>query len=419
MVTITGVSTKRDYNDWNPSGDTISYSEIEFYQSDKGPSVPGGFITFGDGSRFRKATVLNRSQLRWNRKGSESSRVLSTTFPFINRFVETGPGGYTGGNFDSGNWIFRLSDPMGIPNVRGAPSFPTGESNEAVTKALNKLADQKVNLGENLATLGQTVRLFYSPCKFLYEGLMHMRKDKQMAPFLTKSFQDLIRGGVDKAVAAKYLAYVYGFKPLMQDIYALTELGKLQASGPLLLNARASSSRQLSAPDQTYYNASTKRQEAWAKIQGVSKTNVSLWAQLDPTHKGIRTLNQLGLVNPVSLVWELVPYSFVVDWFVPVGPILQAYSAPAGLLFVDGSLSRRVSASWVSSNWSNTIFGDTPIVASKGTGEYQYEGYNRQHLTEFPRPGLWFDQDPFRLQRDGSDRKYKALAVSIMALPRS
>jgi hypothetical protein len=33
----------------------------------------------------------------------------------------------------------------------------------------------------------------------------------------------------------------------------------------------------------------------------------------------------LGLVNPAEIAWELVPYSFVVDWFIPVGTYIGAW----------------------------------------------------------------------------------------------
>jgi hypothetical protein len=36
---------------------------------------------------------------------------------------------------------------------------------------------------------------------------------------------------------------------------------------------------------------------------------------------------QLGMLDPASVVWEIVPYSFVVDWFVPFGTYLSNLNA--------------------------------------------------------------------------------------------
>lgn len=236
-----------------------------------------------------------------------------------------------------------------------------------------------------------------------------------MKPYLRESYVTLMRGGVDKKIASKYLEYVYGLVPLMADIHSLTEFAKEKGGGPLLLNARASSKRELSAEDQMYVNPSERRREHWLSISGNSRTNVSIWARLDPQWSGARMLNQLGLINPASLVWELIPYSFVVDWFVPIGPVLQALTAPAGLIFVDGSQSRRVSARWDSLDHRYRS-GDVYYNIQPATGVFQYEGYKRTRLTNWPRPGLWYDADPLRLRNDGSDRLYKALAVAIMSL---
>jgi hypothetical protein len=42
-------------------------------------------------------------------------------------------------------------------------------------------------------------------------------------------------------------------------------------------------------------------------------------------------LSQIGVTNPLSLAWELVPYSFVIDWFIPVGDYLGSFDALVGV----------------------------------------------------------------------------------------
>lgn len=48
-------------------------------------------------------------------------------------------------------------------------------------------------------------------------------------------------------------------------------------------------------------------------------------------------LAQTGFTNPINLAWEVLPFSFVVDWFLPIGPWLETLSAWNGLEFVGGS----------------------------------------------------------------------------------
>jgi hypothetical protein len=38
----------------------------------------------------------------------------------------------------------------------------------------------------------------------------------------------------------------------------------------------------------------------------------------------------LGLINPAVVAWELVPFSFLVDWFIPVGKFLDSWTDQLG-----------------------------------------------------------------------------------------
>ena len=53
------------------------------------------------------------------------------------------------------------------------------------------------------------------------------------------------------------------------------------------------------------------------------------------TNPNLLLANRLGLVNPLSVAWELVPFSFVVDWFSGVGNVLDGYTDLLGLSVVD------------------------------------------------------------------------------------
>jgi hypothetical protein len=47
-------------------------------------------------------------------------------------------------------------------------------------------------------------------------------------------------------------------------------------------------------------------------------------------------LNSLGLLNPLQVAWELVPFSFVVDWILPIGSFLEAATGTIGTTFDSG-----------------------------------------------------------------------------------
>jgi hypothetical protein len=43
-------------------------------------------------------------------------------------------------------------------------------------------------------------------------------------------------------------------------------------------------------------------------------------------YEDISVARSLGMVDPLQVAWEIVPYSFVVDWFLPVGSFLSAWA---------------------------------------------------------------------------------------------
>jgi hypothetical protein len=53
----------------------------------------------------------------------------------------------------------------------------------------------------------------------------------------------------------------------------------------------------------------------------------------------VRNVSALGLTNPALVGWELVPFSFVVDWFTPIGSWLESLTAFEGYNVVAKSLS--------------------------------------------------------------------------------
>jgi hypothetical protein len=54
----------------------------------------------------------------------------------------------------------------------------------------------------------------------------------------------------------------------------------------------------------------------------------------------------LGIFNPLLIGWELVPFSFVVDWFIPVGSYLEGIDALLGYDSFSYSNSLLTKVSW-------------------------------------------------------------------------
>lgn len=370
----------------------------------------GQFITMPGGYKFRRATIRNQHE-RWIEPGSAmhcNDRLWDTSAKkWVPYQYSSGPGGYNYNVIGDSQFYnaYRFPD-VGLNTMHNNPYVPNDARNEAVVKALNDLADGKANVGENLGTMGQTLRMLKNPITSLAKGLYSVYNNRSLRPFIRESLSSLRKKGVSSAAAEKYLEYVYGWKPLLQDIHGIIEVAKEKGEMPLLLHGTATAKREFGYKPFEYSDGASMKT---AIVGGNAKAKIrcSLYARIDPDWNGLRTLNQLGLANPLALAWELASFSFVVDWVVPIGPVLNALSAPSGLIFVNGSISNRLSVTSQYENWRMR----SDVNISKANGKFRYEGYSRSEITSWPKVGFWIDQDPMR-----GDRPLKALALLVLQL---
>lgn len=371
--------------------------------------VKGQVVTLPGGSTFRKAT----SRMKMKRQmvplstGTSSFRRLGE-----NWVVQFPQGGYQSDFAIEPNMPSVKSEIGSVDKLCNAPlSIPTEMRNEANTKALLDIAGQKVNIGENLATFRQTLELLSKPSWGLVNHMRNAYKNRTMRRYGNTPLSVLKRyGKIPKDAASVYLMYVYGAIPFMKDIYGLMELLKERGAKTHLLYGHGTSSRQCEFRVGTYLGGGSS--VSIPTGTETAKVRTRIWARIDPNCVGLRALNQVGLLNPLSVAWELVPFSFIIDWFAPVGPMFQALTAPAGLIFVDGTCSNRFSltATCYEQSYDASMSNAKHTPAQAGV---IYEGYFRQALTTWPRSGVYANPNPFT-----GDRPYKALALAIVNLYR-
>lgn len=123
-----------------------------------------------------------------------------------------------------------------------------------------------------------------------------------------------------EGISSRWLELQYGWKPLLNDVYEACKAYELLTKGPRSY----------------YYKASTKSFVQWDSSTSPSNyachttgklTQKIVLEQLEDMSTSIP--RSLGLEDPLTVAWELVPYSFVIDWFIPIGTYLQAcYTIP-------------------------------------------------------------------------------------------
>lgn len=122
-------------------------------------------------------------------------------------------------------------------------------------------------------------------------------------------------------IAQTWLAMQYAWKPLLQDIHEAMEWIASKTSLPREVKVVC---RKRQAP--TMVNDATTGSSYSFLVQH------TVWGEIRVTLvESISTARSLGLLNPTAVAWELVPFSFVVDWFIPIGNYLDTIGFLSGL----------------------------------------------------------------------------------------
>lgn len=280
----------------------------------------------------------------------------------------------------------------------GAPT-PTHD-NSAVNLAVARLIDKgqlgiDANLAQDFAQIGQTVELIAGTAKRLTRSLHALRRGNltEAADVLFRSARHTYRRGgklaKSKSLAENWLELQYGWKPLLNDVYGtMKSLSSLQEKGDRVQRTKASG---------------TKKREVVTKIPSWSKSTefvgeqiirsrttckITIYWKIDDHLKAF--LAQTGFTNPVNLAWEIIPFSFLFDWFLPIGPYLETLSSWHGLAFVEGVqvlFTKQTTDSVV----DKTFFtGANPGSFRVDKSRYHDEWIilNRSKLTSFPSSRL-------------------------------
>lgn len=241
-------------------------------------------------------------------------------------------------------------------------SYAGASQNEAILRLRKKLADAKINSLSSLGELGETVEMVLSTAKSIASAYHNVRRGH-----FKRAMRDLNLKKVSGAANA-WMSYRYGWRPLLQDVEnAVVALADRYERADDIIRVEAGRE---AFSERMFARTGTTQLDTFAASGRKHSYRYVVNARV--TGAGTRVLNQLGFVNLPSSGWELLPFSFVVDWFLPIGDYLETLSATAGLTFVSGSCSERNITWW-----------------NSGMGSDCFECViQRSRLTDFPMPSL-------------------------------
>lgn len=228
--------------------------------------------------------------------------------------------------------------PLGSTEEFGVVSHDATAREAVLTKCIDAVQDRKANLAQFIAERRQVERSVTDVVNRVTKAVHSVRrkdvKGVMKALGLTKKPYDFT-GNLSK----DWLALQYGWKPLLSDARGIAEhFAEKNLNRDVRIKVRKVVKRIL--PHETYLRNTTFggpdhiQYHFW---EGQTKASCILEFRL--VNEFERAGTQLGLTDPLTLAWELVPFSFVVDWFLPIGNFLNRLNYDDGLAWEGGAIT--------------------------------------------------------------------------------
>lgn len=136
-----------------------------------------------------------------------------------------------------------------------------------------------------------------------------------------------------KSLSQTWLELQYGWMPLLKDMKAGAEQFAHATSGPKTKRYSAQSSTKVDN-----FDLSLTDKFSFKEQYSTCRRRIIAYISED-----MEPLALSGILDPEIVAWELVPFSFVVDWFLPFGNYLEARAAASNLkgTFVTSTLIKK------------------------------------------------------------------------------
>jgi len=221
-----------------------------------------------------------------------------------------------------------------------------------------------VFLGEGKKTvemIAQTATRLYNFRRYAVRG--NFRKARDALVEGIKSAEGNYGSHGRRKVASGHLELQYGWLPLLSDLeggaHFLAHNFSLPPEQKVVVVRNAGG-----VPRHSVVKQFNSGLAAWFYTERCSKRLVAKIRE-----KSVIQLS--GLLDPLSVAWELVPFSFVFDWAIPVGNYLQARALPQALQASYVSSYKR-EAKYTTPHGSPSARGDHPLYTGAGSTQEVY-----------------------------------------------
>lgn len=167
---------------------------------------------------------------------------------------------------------------------------------------------------------------------------------------------------LSKDLSSQWLEYRYGFSQLYYDMMSFKEAFLDRPRRHRYTDTQTlytSSTPLIQSVDSEFHNETLS-------IYRSREDRISAGCLIKATMPELSIISNLGLDKPLMTAWELVPFSFIVDWFLNTSDLVSAF---------DGRLDQQIAGTWIT---RRTIFTGLYSFVESGR-HYEDEAYHMTH----------------------------------------
>lgn len=243
-------------------------------------------------------------------------------------------------NLSSGYWCSSGT----VPSYWS--SYADDVHNRAYAKFVSQARDgASASLGATMAEWGQSQNMITKRAWQLTQAARYLKRGYPYEFFrelgmLHRMPRRLPNRTDPKKAADLWLEWWFGWLPLFKDLHEATDA--LQRDIPLrrTIVGKASSGKLV--------RNDTVIGPYYRTIESLTvRLREKIQARVEVSNPNLYKATQLGLTNPATVLWEIVPFSFVVDWVIPVGKFLEGWTDFLGLTIMEPHTT--ITRHWTSS----------------------------------------------------------------------
>lgn len=285
--------------------------------------------------------------------------------------------------------LYNQSTASYVPVGSTFPPYENSLLNEAIIKAREDLLGERaLNFMQNLAERQQAIDLVKDRLLAVYRGYHYARRRKWKQAFRAIGLHN---HKVARRLSENVLAWNYGVAPLYDDVQNAIALWKDPKPEHFLCVKGSSKSGGLGQVRQVKDDSGYL-----PRLIDYSEEKFAtcvMWVK--PENEAEITRAALMVNNPPLLLYELTPYSFLVDWAWDIGGWLTAMGATSGWSFYSGYTMERTEC--------QSLYRTLVSEHGHGVGYIfnnsfrQCKQFRRVRLLSFPTPGLPGFKNPLSL----------------------